>query len=466
MASPFGALPGPAFAAHAQSIGIPMSPFVISRAESGTGPGWAAAIPGYEAALGLAPATLLAPLRAAARLQPDAAESVTLLDQARLPHDPSVVDECYDTYLAGGQLPGYRWIQLAQLLTENDSIQLPRELLRQWIFRLVDEFMRSVNYAYYCRMEAASMVAAHPATAPVLLDAVTSLAGAPGASGTRDAWGLLGDIADLSTITAIVDKLPESGDEEFGGFCFALWQHSHLGLLPKRLNTVLTELLIERTATWTLGSLEPIAVLASALPVRHRDQVLAAVDAVHPMARMSGGRESRSIDAELEVYLGFASAASWPDHPDNVLREMLRVVLLADSPGVQFHATNLLQVSPYATALTNAALSLIDARGTPAETVQLATYLFSRLATSETEEAIDDLLDRPQAELARIGLIAAAHVRYDIGDDRLRALAGRPSTASMATYYAGISQHPLLHSRAFDGPSADWWRTRSGGCWD
>lgn len=466
MASGFGALPGSAFAAHAESVGAPLSTFVISRAESGTGPGWAAAIPSYEVALELAPATLLAPLRAAARLQPDTAESAALLEQATLPADPAVVDECYDTYLAGGQLPGYRWIQLAHLLTETDSIQLPRKLLRQWIFRLIDEFMRSVNYAYYCRMEAASMLAAHPATAPLVLDAVTTLTAAPGASGTRDAWGLLGDITDLETITRIVDRLPLSDDEQFGGFCFALWQHNHLGLLPRHLNTVLTDVLIDRTATWTLASMEPIAVLASALPVRYRDRVLAAIDAIHPMARMSGGRDTRSIDAELEIYLDFAAAASWPGHADSVLREMLRVVLTAASPGVQFHTTSLLQVSPYATALTNAALHLIDLPGTSAQTSQLAMYLVSRLATVDNADAVATLIDRPDPNLARTGLVASAHLRHDIGEERLRRSASQANTASMAVYYAGISQHPLLHSPAFSGASADWWRTRSGGCWD
>lgn len=466
MASPFGALPGSAFADHARSLGVALSPYVMSRAESGTGSGWAAAIPGYEVALGLAPATLLAPLRAASRLQPDTAESATLLDQARLPDDPSVVDECYDTYLTGGRLPGHRWIQLAQLLTESDSTHLPRELLRQWIFRLVDEFMRSINYAYYCRMEAASMLAAHPTTAPLLLDAVTTLAAAPGASGTRDAWGLLGDVADIATITRIVDRLPTSDDEQFGGFCVALWQHIHLGLLPRHLSATLADVLIERTATWTLASMEPLAVLATAFPVRHRDRVLAAIDAIHPMARMSGGRQARSIDAELAVYLEFAEAASWPGHSNSVLREMLRVVLSADSSGVQFHTTSLLQVSPYATALTNAALHLIDAPDTSAETAQLAMYLVSRLATSDNADAVAALVERAEPDLAGIGLTTSAHLRHDLGDERLRKLASQPHTASLAVYYAGISQHPLLHSAAFAGASADWWATRSGGCWD
>ena len=466
MASPFGALPGSAFAGHAESLGVPLSTYVISRAESGTGPGWATAIRGYEVTLGMAPATLLAPLRAAARLQPDTADSAALLDQGRLPDDPSVIDECYDTYLAGGKLPGHRWIQLAQLLTESRSTHVPRELLRQWIFRLVDEFMRSINYAYYCRMEAASMLAAHPVTAPLLLDAVTTLAAAPGASGTHDAWGLLGDINDPATITSIVDRLPSSSDEQFGGFCFALWQHSHLGLLPRHLNAVLADTLIDRTATWTLASMEPIAVLASALPVRHRDRVLMAIDAIHPMARMSGGRQSHNIVPELEVYLGFAAAASWPGHPDSVLREMLRVVLSTTSPGVQFHTTNLLQASPYAAALTDAALHLLGQPDTSAETAQLATYLISRLATSDNIDQVTALIDQPEPELARIGLITTAHLRHDIGDDRLRESAGRPATASMAVYYAGLSQHSLLHSPAFSGASADWWRTRSGGCWD
>lgn len=466
MASPFGALPGSAFAAHAESLGAPLSTYVISRAESGTGPGWAAAIRNYEVALGLAPATLLAPLRAAARLQPDATESAALLEQARLPDDPTVIDECYDSYLGGGRLPGHRWIQLAQLLTETDSTQIPRKLLRQWIFRLVDEFMRSVNYAYYCRMEAASMFAIHPTTAPLILDAVTTLAAAPGASGTRDAWGLLGDINDPATITSIVERLPSSSDEQFGGFCFALWQHIHLGLLPRHLSAGLADVLIDRTATWTLGSLEPIAVLASALPVRQRDRVLAAIDDIHPMARMSGGRGSRSPDAELAVYLEFAAADSWPGHTDSVLREMLRVVLSADSPGAQFHTTSLLQASPYATALTNAALHLIDLPETSAETSQLATYLVSRLATVDNIEDVAALIDRPEADLSRIGLTVAAHLRHDIGDTRLRMLASQPSTAYMTIYYAGMSHHPLLHSPGFSGPSVEWWRTRSGGCWD
>ena len=310
------------------------------------------------------------------------------------------------------------------------------------------------------------MIASHPVTAPLVLDAVTSLAGAPGASGTRDAWGLLGDITDLATITDMVDRLAACDDEQFGGFCFALWQHSHLGLLPRHLDAVLADVLVDRTATWSLGSLEPIAVLASALPVRHRDRVLKAVDAIHPMARMTGGRESRSIDAELEVYLEFSAADSWPGHTDGVLQEMLRVVLTATSPGIQFHTTNLLQVSPYASALTNAALHLIDLPETSAETTQLATYLISRLATAHNLDEVAALVDRPEPDVARIGLIAAAHLRHDIGEHRLRALASQPSTASMAVYYAGMGQHPLLHSPAFRGASADWWRTRSGGCWD
>lgn len=466
MASPFGALTGSAFASHAGSLGVALSPSAISRAESGTGKGWASAIVGYEVALGLPPATLLAPLRAAARLQPDAPESVALLEHARLPEDPSVVDECYDTYLAGGRLAGHRWIQLAQQLTAAPTTHLPRKLLRQWVFCLIDEYMRSVNHAYYCRMEAASMLAAHPLTSPVVLDAVTTLASAPGASGTHDAWGLLGDVTDLATITSIVDRLPACDDEQFGGFCFALWQHSHLGLLPRHLNALLADVLIERTAAWTLGSLEPIAVLAASLPVRHRDRVLAAVDAIHPMARMTGGRQTRRVDAELEFYLQVASQATWPGHADTVLREMLRVVLSATSPGVQFHATNLLQVSPYAAALTDAALRLIDAPDASAETAQLASFVVSRLAAPDNVAAIAALVDRPEPHLVGIALVALAHLHYDVAEERLQALAADPTTASLAVYYAGMLQHPLLRSGAMPGAGAAWWRDHPGGCWD
>ncbi|RNI18313.1 hypothetical protein EFY87_18120 [Flexivirga caeni] len=472
MASPFGDLTGNAFAAVARERGVALSETEISRAEKGEARVTIGAIAKYEQLLQLPPGTLSAPLRSAARLAPRAAGADKLAQLRSVPRAVAprqlVVNDFYVRYVAGEQFTGGDWLMLADSITYAETSLLPDALAMQWIRQLLDECMRSVNAAYFPRVEALSIVAEHDHYASYLLDAARDLTAAPGASGVIDAWGIVGDIRSRQLIHKLLTDLPSVPDDRLYLYAAAFEMPGYRGdLAPHQLQDIARDL-ERRLPRWSLGSYEPIASIAAMLPDDLSASILRRIDQdVHPMSRLTGRRMNRTVQAEVDLYTGAAMAASWPGHPGgSVLPELLRLVLSSERFGLRHHAANLIYCSPFAAPICAAAAELCTSGADPV-TRQLATYLVSRLATPDNDEELRLLLKRSE----RIGLTintltGMAHAGLLTELDDLKPFIRAKDTRQSGIYAAGITHHPDLYSEAADSAEATWWRRARGGIWE
>ncbi len=471
MASRFGGMTGRAFAAAARERGIPLSETEVSRTENGESDIAITAVGKYERMLELPPGMLSAPLRSAARLAPHAPGSDRLAALRSVPKTQEarrkVVDEFYVRYVDGEHFTAGDWLMLIDAITYRDNSLLPDALVAQWIRLLLDETMRAVNGAYYPRIEALSTVAECDRYAMHLLVATRELTAVKGASGTPDAWSVVGDIRSPEVIDTLIAELPSIPDQRLMDFTLALAMPTYRSsFTPAQAQAIATDL-DRRLAAWSLGSYEPIAALAAELPPAIAGPILRRIDNVHPMSRLTGHRADRDTAREITHYTRAAMATTWPDHPHgSVLPELLRLALSSEHAGFRHHATTLIYCSPFAAAICDAAADLCTLDERPV-TRQLATYLVSRLATPDNDERLRLLLKHGISRgMVNNTLTAMAHAGILTDQDDLQPFLADRDFHYIGVYAAGIAHHPDLYSEAADGDAAAWWREKRGGVWE
>lgn len=471
MASRFGGMTGKAFAAAARERGVPLSETEVSRTENGESDIAISAISKYERMLDMPPGTLAAPLRSAARLAPRAPGSDRLAALRSIPKTPEarhkVVDDFYVRYVDGEYFTASDWLMLVDAITFRDHSLLPDALVAQWIRMLVDETMRSVNSAYYPRIEALSTIAECDKYAMHLLVATRELTAAPGVSGAPDAWSVIGDIRSQEVIDTLIAELPSVPDHRLVEYAPTLSMPAYRSSFSIAQAKAIAAELERRLAHWSLGSYEPIAVLAAELPPSIGEPILRRIDNVHPLARLTGRRANRDTSREIVAYTRAALATTWPGHPHgSVLPELLRLALSSEHAGFRHHAATLIYCSPFAAPICDAAADLCTAEERPL-TRQLATYLISRLATPDNDERLRLLLKQSSSrDLVSNTLTAMAHAGILTDQDDLERYLTDRNYHSIGVYAAGITHHPHLYSKAADGDAAAWWREKRGGIWE
>jgi len=469
MASEFGGMTGRTFAAAARERGVSLSETEVSRAESGEGDVAITAVPKYERVLGMQVGALSAPLRSAARLAPGLPGADRLRTLRSVPKSvdvrQEVVNDAYVRWSAGEHLTGSDWLQLVDAITYDKQSLLPDALASEWIRQLLDEGMRSVNAAYFARIEALSVIAGHDHYALHLLAATRELTSVAGASGTADAWAVIGDMRSPAVRAALLAELPSVPDERLFLHGIALVTPMERGDLTPAQHQAIAQDLERRLARWTLQSYEPIATIAAELPEALGGPILRAIDrGVHPMSRLTGHREHRDVGEEIEIYTRAAMARTWPDHPTgSVLPELLRLVLSSESFSVRHHAASLIFCSPFTASICEAAADLALSASSP-PTRQLATYLVSRLGTRENAERLRLLLKQArQAGLVTNTLTTMAHAGILTDQDDLTEFMRNEKYRYTGIYAAGITGHPDLYSADADSDWASWWRAKGGG---
>lgn len=471
MASRFGGMTGKAFAAAARDRGVPLSETEVSRAENGEPDIAIAAVGKYERMFSMPPGTLSAPLRSAARLSPHAPGSERLAALRSVPKAQesrhTVVDDFYVRYVDGERFTGGDWLMLIDAITYRDNSLLPDALVAQWIRILLDEAMRSVNSAYYARIEALSTVAECDRYAMHLLHATRELTAVKGVSGALDAWSVVGDIRSQEVIDTLIAEFPSVPDDRLQDYALTLAMPACRGSLSAAQAQVIATELDRRLATWSLGSYEPIATLAAELPRSIGEPILRRIDNVHPLSRLTGHRADRDVTREIATYTRAAMATTWPDHPHgSVLPELLRLALSSEHAGLRHHATTLIHSSPFATPICAAAADLCAPEERPL-TRQLATYLVSRLATPDNDERLRLLLKQANGRgLVSNVLTAMTHAGNLTDQDDLQPYLADKDYRYIGIYAAGITHHPDLYSEAADSDAATWWREKRGGVWE
>lgn len=471
MASSFGGMTGKAFAAAARDRGVSLSETEVSRAENGESDIAITAVGKYERVLGMPVGTLSAPLRSAARLVPDSPGSDRLAVLRTVPKSQEarhkIVDDFYVRYVEGEQFTGSDWLMLVDAITHRDNSLLPDALVAQWIRTLLDEAMRSVNGAYYLRIEALSTIAECDRYAMHLLVATRELTAAKGVSGAPDAWSVVGDIRSPEVIDALIAELPSVPDDRLMDYAISLSMPAYRHALSVPDAYKIAGELERRLANWSLGSYEPIASLAAELPEAIGGPILRRIDNVHPLSRLTGRRDNRDVTHEVLDYTRAAMATTWPDHPHgSVLPELLRVAVSSTHAGFRHHASALIYSSPFAAAICESATNLCAPDERPL-TRQLATYLISRLATPDNDERLRLLLKQAgnSRGLVTSVLTAMAHAGILTDYDDLQPYLTNVDYRYIGIYVAGITHHPDLYSATADSEWATWWREKRGGIW-
>lgn len=471
MASRFGGMTGKAFAAAARERGVSLSETEVSRTENGESDIAITAIGKYERMLEMPPGTLSAPLRSAARLAPHAPGSDRLAVLRSVPKTQEarrqIVDDFYVRYVDGDHFTAGDWLMLVDAITYRDNSLLPDALVAQWIRILLDETMRSVNSAYYPRVEALSTIAECDRYAMHLLVATRELTAVRGVSGAPDAWSVVGDIRNPEVIDTLIAELPSVPDHRLMDYAPTLSMPAYRNSFSTEQAQAIATELERRLATWSLGSYEPIAVLAAELPSSIGEPILRRIDNVHPLSRLTGHRADRDATREITTYTRAAMATTWPSHPHgSVLPELLRLALTSEHAGFRHHATTLIYCSPFAASICDAAADLCTPDERPL-TRQLATYLVSRLATPDNDERLRLLLKQGLSRgLVNNTLTAMAHAGILTDQDDLQPFLAHRDYHYIGVYAAGITHHPDLYSKAADGDAAAWWREKRGGIWE
>lgn len=471
MESPLGGLTGPGLVDVARARGIALTTYDITRAENGKGHVDPSVVTRYEQLLGLSPASLSAPLRAAARMVPGALGSAALLRMRSVPDTAQarsdLMNRFHDRTQRGGALRAQHWLQLADTLTAVKETLLPDTMVGGWIRRLMDECMRSVDPAYYPRLEALSTLAGDDRYAMHFVQAAKELTSVPGMSGAKEAWAVVGDIRDPDAIDALVKELPTVPDERFDYYSVALAMPAHVGALnPEQTQAVAGEI-ERRLSNWSLYSYEPLAQLAAELPAELATHILRRIDRVHPMSRLTGARDGRDVQAEVDYYTRAAMTDRWPEHPSgSLLPELLRVILANQDTGSRFHAATLIRWSPLTASVCDAAADVCVSDREPAAR-QMAAYLVSRLATPASENRLRRLLEETsESSIVTSALVALAHSGVLNEQDDLVRYMKDPRYRGTAIYAAGITGHPSINADEADSTQAAWWRNKGGGVWD
>lgn len=151
---------GDDFAALAHSRGLHVDRSRISRWESGTAAAGCEVIGAYEALLGRPPGSLAAVADWLRRAFADTAPR----SQHVPGHSAAEADGLLDLALAGEELSGHQWQELARRLTAYDALFLRSDDWEGLTTRLVAELGRATGTAYVRRFDAAARLIRHPSS--------------------------------------------------------------------------------------------------------------------------------------------------------------------------------------------------------------------------------------------------------------------------------------------------------------
>lgn len=465
MASPLGMVAVKELAPTLECLGLSESQ--VSRVEHGKVRVPLSTIRNYERLLDLPYGELQAPLLALARCVDDDCGRSWFLP-ADSPDEQSawIVDEIFEAAEDGTAINGAQWLRWAHAVAAGNCASVPSRLLHRWTRRLLSEMMRGVANGYYARLEAASTLAAQDLTAPIVLRVVQELTSVPGVSGSYDAWSIVGDIRNPGIFDQLIGPLTTAPESTFRAFCAALAQP----IFDKRLTfdqlTRIAAACQRRLASSSRRTAEAIDSMATCMPASLGGPLLAEIERVRPRTRMAKLHEDRDVAAEVDVCLRFATQATWPTQPDGQLAALLRVVLLGEHSGQRMHTGSLLWVSPYASALTEAAATIAQSADFGPAAQAAAIHLLSRTATAANAELLRSMLrESRRADLRNACLMALAHTR-SLDSKDLRPYLRDEDLHWTAIYAAGITGHPQLTLPEAQSPDARWWRSVGPGCWD
>ncbi len=454
----------PSMQALARAIGT--SPTTLHRLELGQ-LRHGALLDGYEAALGLVPGSLRAPVDVTCRTFP--AASPVDLDATPALTTVRQVSEATEQLLAGGTTGG-RWLDWARALAQPGALGLPERLAGELATRLAAELGRSVGAAYPARYEALTLLRCS-GYGHVVVEVAQGLVADRDVQVLNDLMSVVGEAVDGEAIEWCLRLLADPRDHVVVAGVLALENMAQISpdlSLWRRVAGPVVELVngspdgsVRREWFSHLVRLMPPAVRARVR--REVQQPLAPVPRVQDPSKSRVNVEWKDSVERAHAVTG---ALRLPHQP--VLARLLFDI--AHSPLESRAVTSyvLLGALPaLAAPVVEQLAGLVEAHADPLVRRRVARRLAgSRLllppgvAGGWLADAEGDLLD------AGLHLAGAAGEQVDG-----RVLAGcwqRPAaTVRAALFAAGMAQHPVLHQlaerpRHVAGPGARWWLAQGG----
>ncbi|AKU18203.1 hypothetical protein [Luteipulveratus mongoliensis] len=436
----------------------------LTAAEHGDRPVGSDLVRGYELVLGMPEGALAGPLEMASRHWvgwPWQFEQDRPAPRAEV---DGLVRHFFDA-VPSDALTGGDWLHLARVLTPpTAALGVPPQLQSAWIAQLVDELMRSVDHAYFLRIEALSRLVAFPDTCALAEEAIMRAVSEPGAQGVVDPLSALGDSQEDEVFVRLIDLLSRATGAVRFGAALALVEPLH----QDRLSPPLVQRLA--VALTTLGQAEPapgddLRMLVRLLPEASRTELPPGlqVDGVQTVEVGADGEVARETTRYVEV----VKRATLPHTKDAMLERLLSTAITNTSAADTFHALSLVAASPYRGIVSAAAGELIlQGRGTRALAAGRCR-LIARLATSGEEDILKQLLEHPDPMVRNAALTGYAHTPRGIPHEvDLETLMRHPTTADRALYAAGMSQHRALDRLELLSDDhtiiTKWWRRHGG----
>lgn len=463
------------FAATATALGLSVDGSRISRWETGTSPASDEAIRGYESVLGRPPGSLSSVVDGLRRAFTDAAP--------RPAHDGETArspDRLLEDALAGEQMTGGQWQELAGSLAAYSSFYLRHAEWDALAGRLVAEVSRSTGLAYVRRFEAAARLIRHPSAQRHVSRAIGRFVMDPHTQVVLPVFQLLTEVDDTAAGTLVLRMMGEENKALRRAAASVAATKLRKGALPA---SGLRQL--ESYAASSLRGSEPLDGgldafdVAMQLPFESFQRVLDRVPDRRLQAQLGRsrsrgelipGRQAAAVVADLaaSVQADESEVRRHPE-PDMMLRRLLRESLFHAHKARRHHAALLLAASPYRRAVARRCHTL--AGGSNYFIAARAWTVLMRVGHAGRRS---EVLLRAMSD-GRPTLRARALVNIGLDETELSGREAQGLVASVDTDERGSIRHGLFFALGMSGSdllvdlsdheseafrrTAQWWRS-------
>lgn len=346
--------------------GIVLDSTRLSRWESGRMPVSRAVVTAYERVLGLAPAQLTVGVTA---LVP--ASQAPLGSPRHEDLDPEAIHERLDalfaTVLRGGA-EGHVWLELCDLLTQDEHIYLLPQTWAQVSDLLARELGRSTGLAYLARFTAQRMLVTSHSSSRAAVRAINEIVTSPATDFVIHPLSLLQEVDDPQAIDLLLRLLHEGPSFRRSGAAWAVAGKLADGRLTADLLTraEATTLDILRMGASTMHRLDALDLFVHLPPASrsrvaravHDDELRASLEQVTALGEVSDPETARSVSARIAATVQERTHTDHTVEPDPMLERLVREALFHVSHARRHQAALLLAVSPYRAQLGGPLLEL------------------------------------------------------------------------------------------------------------
>ena len=438
LASPYGRTDG--FLKTLSGHGYPLTASSLSKRERNLDPIDERLIVAYELALGQPPGQLRGVtglLRRTLGGQPPARRLGAALSRAEISRHLGRLDE----HILAGVATSEDWLLVAALLTESGGVVLPPRMTQEWAYTLFSEMRRAVNDAYVGRYEALSRLSTDPFLQPMVAEIAFDVAQERGAHGVNDVLALVGEMRSSTVFNRLHALLRQPAERLRQSAAQGLVEMVFTGNLAPGQAGQLHKTVVDMARNGTADDGLAAFRIAQRMSVEATRQVIDALGS-DPFAAAVGMH--LQAPALLDRYVVDAAAVSGLDN-DRMLERLLREALSVDFIERRHLAALTISASPYAEVVGDTALEIFLG-ATSLTAREAAGHLLTYLVRAEHRNAVVKVLDDQEAGIRRLALMALAHGGGVPEDVDLHQHLIDPQVGRMATYAAGMSEHPDLAS--------------------